>query len=1092
MLFLGLLFGCFSLIAQDKVISGVVLDNQKQPIPGASIQVKGKTTGTATDINGKFSLKAAEGQTLTITSVGYASQEVVVTGAPIEVILSEDIQELSEVVVIGYGVQKKSDVTGAVASVSAEQMTKLPSTGVTEALQGRAAGVQISTNSGSPSAGSSIRIRGVSSINGQNVLWIVDGVSADPKSVNPADIESLEVLKDASTTAIYGASGANGVIVVTTKKGKSGKTTASLNMYYGISNPWKKLDILGKNEYVDMRNHYNYLSSLDAKRPGYVTAGTTQWASADTCTNHDYQDLMFRTAISKNLDFNISGGSEKYTAYFSVGLQQTEGVVKLSEYTKLNMRLNTEFNIKPWLAIGENLSFFYDNSEGVDDGVLNNEYGTPILQAIQMSPIVEPYNKDGKVNANWNTNSPGNTTNPLFTLDRLNGTTDRGYYKGKVTVFAKLTPFKGFSHETRLSGELGLSDTYNFNSAYYYNVNSNQSYNTINRQMSRSFDWSFQDFATYNTNIADVVNVNGMVGFESSESYYHYIGATRRDLINDTKEMWYFNASQNDTAVSQIAYGTGQIVSRFAYFGRAGFDLYNFFFFQGNVRKDYNSVFGPAKRSGVFPSMSAGFKLTELDVLKQFSWLDFAKVRYGWGMAGNNTLENNPWTWAQTIGSFTPQNYAFGNNVNSSKGAAPNKLVNTSIAWEEVVTQNIGVDLRVLNNRLSLTVDRFYRSNNGMIWYQNIPGYAGWLLRNPDQENGGKASKPAVNIGNMNAKGWEFTVGYKDKIGELKYDVNLNLTYTNSTVKKLAADTVILDGSSKAWGSNFCRTYLNQDLSEFYGYEVEKIFRPEDCDTFTIRNGSGKKYTTTKVVKATSQHYKVVPSRSLGKDKNGNEVFANPSGWDTIYDQNATAGDFKFKDVNGDGVLDSKDITSLGSPIPKFNLGLNLNLEYGWFDLNMFWSAAWGHKILNAVKWYQVSSSDQYNWSTEYYNNYYRDPLYAADGSLLVEGRTNGSMPRLTAADANDNARLSSFYVEDGAYLRLKNLQLGVTFPQNYASKLGMSSLRVYAGVKNLLTFTNYSGFDPEVNASNPLQVGVDKSTYPQARTYVFGVNLNF
>ena len=557
-------------------------------------------------------------------------------------------------------------------------------------------------------------------------------------------------------------------------------------------------------------------------------------------------------------------------------------------------------------------------------------------------------------------------------------------------------------------------------------------------------------------------------GLEASvravSSKLNWLGIEHEILIVD-------DASTDDTTRSQIVdqHGGGSKSAGYSYFGRMNLDYKGKYLFQFNFRRDYSSRFGPDNRAGNFPGVSLGWKFSEENFIKNnLNFLSFGKLRYAWGIAGINTIRD--YAYFSTVSVQSTFSYSMGNTATLATGAGPDVLVDKSVHWEEVVTQNLGLDLALFGNRLNVTIDRFSKHNNGMLVATTIPGYAGWTVRDTYQESGGIDSRPIVNIGNMSNKGWEFTLGWKSSAGKFTYSADVNYTYVKNIAEDLGSDSVRVGGTAKGLSGNISRTETGGEIGNFWGFQVERMFTSEDAIT-----------------------------RANGKVVVVNQPYTIKANGDTAYAQaGAQPGDYKFRDVNEDGRLSNDDMTVLGNPFSKHLLGINLNLQYGWFELSMFWQGAFGNQIFNATKFYGYNNDGLYNWDVNFVNDHYRGKEVVAknaDDEIIATFPTNtdAKYPRLDPSNSNGNfSRISSFYVENGSYFRLKNLQFGITLPEKWTSKVAISRAKIYVGARNILTFTKYTGMDPEVTQSDPLVSGIDKAAYPQARAIIFGVNLQF
>ena len=1060
--FFGLLLG-HALTAQN-ILHGVVRDKDGTPIIGANAVVKGTDLGVPTNADGMFTLQVTQGVIdLEVSYIGYITEVIRVEFADtrerrIEVTLKEDMQLIEDLVVIGYGVQRKSDLTGSVASVRVEELSRGAAIGIERALQGKAAGVQVAPASGAPGASVKIRVRGISSLSAGDPIWIVDGVPAGANSVNVSDIESIEILKDAATAAIYGSNGANGVILITTKRGKPGKPMVNLNYFRGWQSNPNRIDMASGPEFGSM------YTEMQAVRlgPNGGNIRQVQFPNFLTMPTYDYQDMVFRQAAMHNLDFNVSGGTEHLSTYLGIGLIDQEGIMKSTDFERFNFRLNTNYKVNKWFTIGQTATYNQQNTVGLDEWQYQNEYENPLVAAIAVHPYLPPYDDNG----NWTPRTIGASETPMPQIDMLNR--QNRFQSGNAMIYARIEPIKGLALESRVSSNLGFGDSYDFTPTFRFGSSLGQfnEISQIDRRMERHFGYNWQNTISYSTTLLDRINLSALVGYEEGASRGHDIHGLRRSLLTEEPEMWYFDASLDDTTLTQLIKGGGYQSAGYSYLGRLNLDYRSKYLLQINFRRDYSSKFGPDNRVGNFPGISAGWKFSDEDFVRDgFPVLSFGKVRGSWGRAGNSNIRD--YAYFATVGAFEVFSYSF-NNSGLSQGAAPDVLPNRSIHWEDIETQNLGLDLAFLNNRLEVNVDWFRRHNIGMLIPTTVPSFAGWTVRDTYQEGGGVDPRPIENVGRITNQGWEFQLGWRESVGRLKYSANLNYSYVRNIATDLGPDSVRTGGSFLGH-TNFCRTETGGYIGNFYGFRVERIFT--EADAGILPNGDRG---------IVNQPYTI--------NEDGERVYAQ---------DRALPGDFQFADTNNDGQLNSEDQTVLGNPFPKHLLGLNLSLEYRMFDLFMFWQGALGHQIWNAAKFYGVNQSGLYNWSRDYINNHYRGSDIEArdvDGNLIAvyPANINAEYPRIDPTNRNDNFRPSSFFVEDGDYLRLKNLQLGFTLPAEWTTRIQVSHLRVYLGAQNLLTFTRYSGMDPEVAQSEVLVAGIDKSSYPQARMYTMGITMSF
>ncbi len=1060
---------------QGKVITGTITTSEGEKLPGVNVVIKGTTIGTVTDIDGNFSLAVPEENLsgeLQVSYVGYLTETLDIGGqTEFNVTLIPDLQQLEEIVVIGYGVQKKSDLTGAVASISGEKLVEVPSIGVDQALQGRAAGVNVISNTGMPGGSISIQIRGISSINGNQPLVIVDGVpvSIDGNSdradagyngvnnlfgsLNPNDVESIEVLKDASSAAIYGSSGGNGVILITTKKGKAGKITSNFNFYRGWQKPWKKIDVCNSQEYAQIMNWIAIIKNPDD--PDYFSL------QPDTLPNYDWQDIMFRTAVMDNYDFSISGGNDVSTYRLSTSYITQEGILNNSDYKRLTVRINSDHKLSNRINIGEDVNFAYSKTNGFDEWVYTQEYNTPMANILPMYPYLAPYDENGV----WT--KPPVGSNPKVAEDVLHE--QRYRYNLAANTYAEISPLKGLTFTSRVHGGLnfGLDDI--FKPVYDHVPTDKREVNSVENTVTRHLEWSWQNYGTYNLSFLSNHNITLMAGMESGYGKNIDITGTREGLINETPEMRYFNASLNDTSLNQLIEGGGDESSRYAYFGRINYDYKGKYLLTANFRRDGSSRFGPGNRYGNFPSFSVGWKFSEEEFLRNLPFLSFGKLRFGWGSTGANAPGLYAY-YARVNSTLSAFNYIFDRSTLLT-GAAPVQMPNREIRWETMIMTNFGIDLGFFDNKLNFTADYFIKTSKDMLIYQPQPALSGIYQYEADLPQLGGDARPIINIGSIENRGLELTVGYKKMSGSLRQSADFNITFVKNKVLDLKGDSLIY-GDVGVNLHDITITKEGYPMGQFYGYVTDGIFSEEDA---------------------------AIDSR--GRIYIWNQPFTINSVGDTIRAQrNAAPGDIRYKDLNNDSLINTGDRTIIGSPIPKFVLGFSYNVEYKGFDLNLFLQGSFGNKIFNGTKNWLYNQDVGGNRSPDLLDQY-RSPVYDSEGNLVDAGNTNTTMFRLDPRGGNGNlTKPSDVFLEDGSYLRLKNVQLGYTLPAKLTQHVGIEALRIYVGAKNLFTITKYTGFDPEIgmNIATPEQqrnllMGTDKgATYPQPRMYLTGINVTF
>ncbi|MBN1116527.1 MAG: TonB-dependent receptor [Bacteroidales bacterium] len=1017
-----------------KLIKGTVKEARTQtPLPGVAVVIKGTSEGTITDIDGNFALEAGPADVLMFRYIGYIEESVLVGEQTfIEVDLDEDLYGIDEIVVTGYGVQKKSDLTGSIASVSSEKLNSVPIPSVEHALQGMAAGVNIIPKSGKPGEGAVIQIRGISSINGSSPIVLIDGVSGDLNSLNPSDIASIEILKDASSAAIYGSTGGNGVILVTTKAGTSGKMKVSANVYHGIENPVNTVDMMNSQQYREL------LEELASPRAAAITT------NPDTLGNYDWQDIVFQPAITDNYDVSLSGGNEVSTYLFSTSLSQQGGIVKNTDYQRFTMRLNSEHKINKYIVFDEKITFVNQLTEGFDQWYWHNFYNNPIVGVISMDPTVPAYDENG----DW-TISPFNVGNPMVALDMKDKLQKNNNLEGNFGL--KINLLKGLSYQSRITGKFGLYDAKEFQDTYWASPTLYNNQNELIMNMSKGMSYNFQNYVNYVVTLGQNHNISAMAGMEASKWWGYDISGTRVDLPSSDVNMLYFTKSTNGEADLQNVNGSGYLGANQAYFGRLNYDFMSRYLLTVNVRRDGAYNLAPAYRWGTFPSFSVGWKFTEEAFMQNIPFISTGKVRFGYGQTGANGPGGFPYL-SQVI---TRAEFRYTvDGTTTQVGTAPNQIANPDLHWESVNMSNLGLDMTFLDNRLTLTADVFNKVSEGMILEKETSSIAGTF-------NG---SDPQVNFGSVSNKGIEITAGARKYTGELTGSIDFNFSAVKNEVVSLAADS--MQAGAVHTVSPTSITMMGQPIAQFYGLQIERMFTENDP---TVTDADGNVFIT---------------SQTSYVDEEGNTVYAQPD---------ARPGDAKFVDVNGDGIIDNADKVILGSPHPKFTYGFTLNLAYKGFDLSAFINGTYGNKIMNGTKQYLYNPVGYGNRGAAFADRY-RDEV-VKNGVVVVQENHNTDIYRVSA---DTYTKMSDFFVEDGSFVRLRNLTLGYTIPKSLTEKVGVERLRVYAGGKNLVTFTKYTGLNPEVGGldgsetTQTLTMGVDIGLYPVSKMMYFGANLTF
>ncbi len=1033
---LMLCFAFFSMaiaMAQTKTVTGKVTDEQGIGIPNASVVVKGSKTGTVTDVNGQFSLTVpATTKTIVISSLGYATQEISVTDGAVVAKLNKTTSSMEEVVVVGYGTQKKSVVTGAISKVKAGDIDNQPIGRVEQFLQGRASGLTIAASSGQPGSASTLRIRGTTSIGNSDPLYVVDGVPVDIGGIdylNPSDIESIEVLKDAASAAIYGARSASGVILVTTKKGKAGKSVMSYNGYYGTQAAAHKLNLLNATEYATLRNEASLAGGggLVFNNPASLGKGT------------DWQSLIFNNSAKiQDHELSISGGSDRSTFYSSFGYFEQEGIIAtdISKYKRLNFRFNGTHKINNWLTVGSNLG--YSHIKGIGIGGLNTEYGGILSSVVNLDPITkavitdpteanaDPYLPNGNNNQglgivrdeNGNPYGISNIvlqemSNPLAYIKTHLG--NFGWSDNLVgNTFAEVEPIKGLKVRTSLGAKYAFWGSESFNPYYYYNtVNKNTGNNSFYTESNRALNYTWENTASYTTSfgshhVTALVGTGAYVDNYSSRSqgtsYYNFPvntfaeASTTHYVLPDSSKGW---------AGQAYAHKVSSIYARLTY------DYQEKYLVQGIVRRDGSSRFGSNNKYGFFPSGSIGWVASKEDFWPQNKVINFLKIRGSYGVTGNDNIGDFNYVSRVDGG----RNYTFGDTY--TFGNSPAAIANPDLKWEQTSQTDIGFDATVYRD-FTVTFDWYKKKTTGMLLGVDVPLYVG-------------VGGPIGNVADMTNSGFELELGYRKTISDVKIELKANVSHLKNTITYLGVDkTYIVGPKLQSSQLELARNAVGHAIGSFYGYETMGIFQTqEEINNYRNKNGG-------------------------------------------LIQPNAQPGDFRWADIDGDGAITTADRKFIGDPTPDWSYGFTANIAYHGFDLVIFGQGAGGNQIYNGLRRLDIPTA---NYTTQALNR------WTGPG-------TSNSFPRLSTDDPNGNfSNPSSFYLEDGDYFRIKVLQLGYTLPTSIMNKVRFQRARIFVSGNNLLTITKYTGYDPEIGGGS---YGIDRGFYPQARSFTAGLNLTF
>lgn len=1059
---LVLMFLSISMMAQKVPVSGTVSD-QTGPVIGASVIEKGTTNGTMTDNDGHFTLTVSKGAVIEISSIGYKTQEITV-GAQTNftVTMSEDNEFLDEVVVVGYGSMKKSDLAGASVSMKESDLKGSIISSLDQSLQGRAAGVTAVTTSGAPGSSSSIRVRGQATINANaEPLYVIDGVivqgggntgadfglgdalgngkvsTISPLStINPADIVSMEILKDASATAIYGAQGANGVVLITTKHGKSGEAKFSYDGMVAMSRQAVRLNMMNLREYAQYYNEMIEEGDIYETNPYYATPSLLGKGT-------NWQDEIFRTAWQHQHQLSAQGGSDKVQYYVSGSYMDQQGTIIGSNFNRFSVRTNLDAQLKKWLKLGVNATYAITN----DNLKLADSNQGLIYYSLTTIPDIPVYD----VNGNYSSTIREGYTSPnpvaLAMMDEI--LLKRKKLSGNI--YAELTPIKHITWRTELGFDMGESDA----NRYKPMVDLGgwvRSQNSISYQKNSNYFWQLKNYLTY-ANQWGKHSVTAMVGQECWESRWNYLSGSNTDLPSD------------EVHNVALATGTPSISSGFGSSAMASFftrETYNYgdrYLGTYTYRYDGSSNFGPKNRWAGFHSVALAWRFSNekfFEPVKKV--IDNGKLRLGWGQTGNSSIGSYAWGAA-----ITRMPSALG------MGFRPSNIPNTSIRWESQEQYNVGLDLGFFNGRLNLTVDAYYKKSDDMLMSMQLPSYMG------TQGNGSsKLQAPKGNYGSIENKGLEITLdAHPVQLKNFSWDSNFQISFNKNKLLSLSdTENATLVGYGQ-WGDVVCVSEIGKPLYNFYGYKVEGVYKDLD----DIQNSA-----------------KPAKYPSDGVFSRGNTVWV---------------GDIKYKDVDENGIIDERDRTDIGSPLPKFTFGWTNTFRYKNLDLSIFLNGSYGNKVMN----YNSLTLTHMNstWTNQLQSVVSKrarlepiDPtIVYADGSKWFDHIDNvrvknpgTKIPHTSINDPNDNDRISDRYVEDGSFLRIKNITLGYTFPKALLNKAKIENLRVYVNIQNLYTFTKYTGYDPEVGASTQdssgLTYGLDNGRYPSPAMYSFGLNITF
>ena len=997
----------FQVAMSQSSVTGKVTDQSTgAPLPNVSVTVKGSNRGTTTSSTGVYKLSLQSGDaSLVFSSTGFAETEVAIGGkSTIDVSLALSSTKLSEIVVVGYGSQSKKDVTGAVSSIKGEQIQNLPVSGATQALQGRVAGVNVVRNGGSPGNAGSIRIRGTGTINNADPLIVIDGIpSGDLNSVNPNDIASVEILKDASASAIYGTRAANGVVIVTTKRGNFEQPLkVSVNSYTGMSQARKTLDVLDAKTLVTLKKERYLNDGIDlneAWNNPYNLVQRTNW-----------QDELFGNGITNNTDVSLTGGSAKSSFMISAGSYNEKGIIQNSYFKRYSFRINSDHKVGNRLKIGQSLQI----TRGADNSLntLSAQDGL-IWSAVRFMPFIPVKNENGSWGSSQSEpNQFGDINNPIFTVNTVDAININTRLLANVN--AEYEILKGLKFKTNLGvdGSHGSNRNYNI-------IISDQTRARAENSLSRGFGEGYsllsEYFLSYNK-LFGKHKIDAVAGYTAQTFDGDYFSASKRNFPNEAASQRYLDAGQSLGGIG----GNRSYDALQSGFARINYDYNKRYLLTATFRADGSSKFDQGNKWGYFPAVSAGWRISN-EKFFNVSFINDLKLTAGWGQLGNQNVGGLQ--YLALIGNAG--NYAFGNTTVGS--TAQTRLPNYLISWETAEMSNIGLSAEMFNRSLQVSVNYFNKTTNDM------------LLSPPTIGTVGRLSIPDKNVGVLNNKGIEIDLSYNNKVGDLSYRVGANASFIQNKVVKLFDGNYIGSSIYGRQSQEISRTYEGLPLGIFYGWKTNGLYQTQaeiDSDP-NLKNDSRRT------------------------------------------DGLVTPGDVRFLDINGDGKIDEGDRTNIGSPHAKMVYGFNTDFNYKSFDLSLFFLGSQGVKIFNADRMQGIDPTYPFN-------------MYAETANRWTGPGTSNTIPRMSTKRNNLNYRTSDMFIEDGSFLRLKNISLGYTFNEGFTKKLGIGRTRFYVSGQNVLTFTKYKGLDPELGyIDGNKQLNVDYAQYPQARTWTLGLNVS-
>ncbi len=1024
----------------EKVVTGKVSDRNGEPIIGANIYVKGnKSGGIVTDINGDYSIWAENNSVLVFSYLGYETQEVLVgTRTQVNVTLDESNVLLDQVVVVGYGQSKRGDLTGAISSVRSDQITKIPAASIGQAMQGRMAGVQVVNNDGSPSGGAQVRIRGVGSFGDNSPLYVIDGYpGAHISTVNSSDIESIDVLKDASAAAIYGNRAANGVVIITTKKGKKDKLQVSFDAKETVMFQPRKLDVLNAQEFVSLANEV-------AANEGVTTL--PEWDDPSSLRTIDWQDVMYRTGFRQHYYLNIRGGSEKLQSSVSFAFTDTKGTVEFSDSRWYNVSTSQDFTPYKWMKSSTVVRYSYSSGKttfGSGQGGVGRL--AKLIPTMTGNPLTDlPEDADGNFGYYDKTQNAVRDNQNVYANSKENDK-NNVYQDFGASTSLEFYPVKGLTLKTHFGISYGSSSGYNFNPRNERGVNVVLA--SYNQYASNNFEYLWENTASYQ-NTFGRHGIELLAGMSMQENTYRTVSGTGTGCISDGLRSI---AAMETTTVS----GYQQVWSLASYFGRVTYKFADRYILTGTVRRDGSSRFAKGNRWGTFPSVSAAWRIKEESFLRDVDFLSNLKLRVSYGEAGNQNIGLFQYQSSYTTGSRSAnKGYVFGQDKEYIDGLVQSFLPNPDLKWETSKQMDVGLDLGFFNNKLSITADYYIKKSSDFLLHTKMPSQTGFL-------------SATRNVGSVKNSGFEFLIDYRDYSKPFKWGISFNLTTVKNKIEKLAPgmdavanlQTLNFPTTGSTPWSVFSMSQVGGSIGDFYGFKTDGIIQTqEELDELNAR------------------------ARELAKDP---DVWYNTSG--------TAPGDRRFVDIDGDGRITDNDRVVIGSPIPDVYGGIEFSGEYKNFDFSLFFNYSIGNEILSFVKRNLISLNGEGSIGMQNVGREFFENRWTGEG-------TSNKYPRAVWSDVAGNSRVSDAFIEDGSFLKLKNIEVGYTIPLKTSRTYRNMSLRVFASAQNVFTITGYSGMDPEIgqsvgsdgNVGGVTASGVDTGIYPYSLHLTLGLNFKF